>query len=158
VAIEGGQLDSRVINAWLARLQPLRIEGGDVTELRCLAVRADAKAGVVTVQPIALNTAALILDGGGEVELGPETLSLRVRPRTRIGGTGIAVPVRVSGPMGAPSARVDISPGGGGLAGLLLGGKDIMGAAGGGDPCPAALARARGGTADELPPAAGGAK
>jgi hypothetical protein len=48
--------------------------------------------------------------------------------------------------MGAPSAKVDISPGGigkGGLAGLLLGGKDVMGAAGGGDPCTAALARAR---------------
>ena len=34
--------------------------------------------------------------------------------------------------------------GGGALAGLILGGgKDVMGAAGGGDPCPDALARAR---------------
>jgi uncharacterized protein involved in outer membrane biogenesis len=161
VAIEGGQLDAKQVNAWLARLQPLRIEGADVTELRCLAARADAKAGVVTLQPMALNTAALIVDGSGEVDLGHETLALRVRPRTKIGGTGIAVPVRVSGPMGAPSAKIDMSSGGGpagALAGLLLGGKEIMGAAGGGDPCPAALARARDGApvVTETPPAPGG--
>jgi hypothetical protein len=65
-----------------------------------------------------------------------------LRPRTKIGGTGIALPLRVSGPMGAPSAKVDIS-GGGALGGLLLGGKDIMGVTGGGDPCPAALVSAR---------------
>jgi hypothetical protein len=48
-----------------------------------------------------------------------------------------------------PSAKIDISSkgmGGGALAGLILGGgKDVMGAAGGGDPCPDALARARAG-------------
>jgi AsmA protein len=164
VAIEGGQLDARLINTWLAGLRPLHIDGADVTNLRCFAVRADAKGGVVAIQPMALNTAALIIEGAGDVDLGHETLSLRLRPRTKIGGTGIALPVRVSGPMGAPSARIDISPGGGGpggsgLAGLLLGGKDIMGAAGGGDPCPAALARARGGappSGAEAPAAPGG--
>jgi hypothetical protein len=73
-------------------------------------------------------------------------LTLQAKPRTTIGNTGIAVPVRLSGPLREPSAKIDISAkalGHGGLAGLLLGGKDVMGAAGGGDPCPAALARAR---------------
>ncbi len=145
LAVEGGQLDAQMVNSWLERLQPLRIGGADVTELRCLALRADAKAGVVTIQPLALNTSALILEGGGDVDLRQETLSLRLRPRAKIGGTGIALPVRVSGPMRDPSAKIDISANGlsGGLSGLLLGGKDIMGAAGGGDPCPPALARAR---------------
>jgi hypothetical protein len=89
---------------------------------------------------------ALILEGSGDVDLTHETLSLRVRPRAKIGGTGIALPLRIGGSMRAPSAKIDISangPGGSGLAGLFLGGKDIMGEAGGGDPCPAALARAR---------------
>jgi uncharacterized protein involved in outer membrane biogenesis len=143
VAIQGGQLDARQINAWLARLQPLHLDGADVTDLRCFAVRADARDGIVTVRQAALNTAALIVEGSGDIDLIHETLALRLRPRTKIGGTGIALPLRVSGPMGAPSAKVDMSGGGGALGGLLLGGKDIMGAAGGGDPCPAVLAAAR---------------
>jgi uncharacterized protein involved in outer membrane biogenesis len=146
VAIEGGQLDAQMVNSWLGQLKPLRIGGADVTDLRCFAVRADAKSGVVAIEPLALNTAALILEGSGDVDLTHETLSLRVRPRAKIGGTGIALPLRIGGSMRAPSAKIDISangPGGSGLAGLFLGGKDIMGEAGGGDPCPDALARAR---------------
>jgi AsmA protein len=162
VATEGGQLDARMVNAWLGQLRPLHIEGPDVTDLRCFAMRADAKDGIVTIQPVALNTAGLIVDGGGDVDLRHETLALRLRPRTKIGGTGIALPVRVNGPMRAPSAKIDLSaagPGGGMLAGLVLGGKDVMGAAGGGDPCPVALARARegaapSGPADDAPPEA----
>lgn len=146
VAIEGGQLDAQLVNSWLETLRPLRIDGADSTDLRCFAVRADAKAGVVTIQPGALDTAALIVEANGDIDLAQEKLSLVVRPRTRIGGTGIALPLRVSGPLRTPSAKIDISgkgAGGGLLSGLLIGGKDIMGAAGGGNPCPAALARAR---------------
>jgi uncharacterized protein involved in outer membrane biogenesis len=154
LAIQGGTLDARLVNSWLERLRPLRIDGTDSTDLRCLALRADAKAGVVTVAPFALDTAALILEGSGDLDLTNETLGLRLRPRAKIGGTGIALPLRISGPMRDPSAGVDISSsglGGKGLAGLLLGGKDIMGAAGGGDPCPDALSRARdGGTGFSL--------
>lgn len=145
VAIEGGQLNTKMMNDWLDQVQPLHFSGPDETDLRCLALRADLKSGIATIAPVALNTPALIVDGTGDVDLGRETLTLEVRPRARIGGTGIAVPVRVSGPLREPSAKIDISAKGfgHGLSGLLLGGKDIMGAAGGGDPCPAALARAR---------------
>jgi hypothetical protein len=151
VALEGGQLDTKMMNAWLDRVQPLQFSGPDVTELRCFALRADLKSGIATIEPVALNTPALIVDGDGDVDLGRETLALQVRPRAKIGGTGIAVPVRVSGPLREPSAKIDISAKGigHGLSGLLLGGKDVMGT--GGDPCPAALARAR----EAVPPAAG---
>jgi AsmA protein len=143
VALEGGQLDTKMMNAWLDRVQPLQFSGPDVTELRCFALRADLKSGIATIEPVALNTPALIVDGGGDVDLRHETLALQLRPRAKIGGTGIAVPVRVSGPLREPSAKIDISAKGigHGLSGLLLGGKDVMGA--GGDPCPAALAQAR---------------
>jgi AsmA protein len=146
VAIEGGQLDTKMMNAWLNRIQPLQFSGPDMTELRCFALRADLKSGVATIEPVALNTPALIVDGNGDVDLGRETLALQMRPRAKIGGTGIAVPVRVSGPIREPSAKIDISGKAlmhGGFGGLLLGGKDVMGAAGGGDPCPQALTRAR---------------
>jgi AsmA protein len=156
VAVEGGQLDAQTMNAWLGPLRLLRLEGPDVTDLRCFAVRADARSGVLAIDPMAFNTPALIIEGGGDVDLRDETMALRLRPRGKLGGTGIAVPVKLSGPIRDPSAKVDISPRGFGaaaLSGLLLGGKDIMGAAGGGDPCPAALARAREG-GPEAPPAA----
>jgi AsmA protein len=158
VAIEGGQLDTKMMNDWLDRVQPLHFSGPDVTELRCFALRADLKSGIATIEPVALNTPSLIVDGDGDVDLGRETLALQVRPRAKIGGTGIAVPLRVSGPLREPSAKIDISGKGfghGGLGGLLLGGKDVMGAAGGGDPCPAALARAREAVPAEPPPAQG---
>jgi len=159
LAVQGGQLDAKLVNSWLERLRPLRIDGAGVTNLRCFALRADAKSGIVTVDPFALDTAALILEGSGDVDLAHETLSLRLRPRAKIGGTGFALPLRVSGPMRDPTAKVDLSSsglGGKGFAGLLLGGKDIMGAAGGGDPCPDALARAR--DEDLVVPVAGGRK
>jgi len=159
LAVQGGQLDAKLVNSWLERLRPLRIDGADVTNLRCFALRADAKSGIVTVDPFALDTAALILEGSGDVDLAHETLGLRLRPRAKIGGTGFVLPLRVSGPMRDPTAKVDLSSsglGGKGFAGLLLGGKDIMGAAGGGDPCPDALARAR--AEDLVVPVAGGRK
>lgn len=145
VAIEGGQLDTKMMNAWLDQVQPLHFSGPDTTPLRCFALRADLKSGIATIEPVALDTPVLIVDGTGDVNLGQETLSLQARPRATIGNTGFAVPVRLSGPIREPSAKIDISSKGlgHGLAGLLLGGKNIMGAAGGGDPCPAALAQAR---------------
>ena len=95
----------------------------------------------------------MIVEGGGDVDLAQETLALRLRPRVKVSGTGLAVPLRIGGTLSAPSAKVDLSPGkGAALAGLLLGVKDVMGAGGGGDPCPAALVRAR--STDLTPPAA----
>lgn len=146
LAVKEGQLDTRTVNTWLDSLRPLKIEGGDNAELRCFAVRLDARDGIAAVRPVALNTTPLIVEGGGDIDLGRETVNLRLRPRARVGGLGIAAPLRVTGPIRAPGTAIDISAAGGiaGQVGLLLGGKDIMGAAGGGDPCPAALARAGG--------------
>jgi AsmA protein len=144
LAIPSGQLDAKLIDKWLEKLRPLQIPG-EMTALRCLAVRADMKAGVAAIRPVALSTPGLVLDGTGDVYLGPETLALRLRPRAAIGGTGVAVPVKIGGTLRDPKASVDIAPdsAAGGLAGLLLGGKGLLGDLGGGDPCPAALARAR---------------
>ena len=144
LAIPSGQVDAKTIDKWLEKVRPLQVPGG-MTALRCLAMRADMKAGVATIRPVALSTPGLVLDGTGEVNLGSETLALRLRPRAAIGGTGVAVPVKVGGTLRDPKTSVDIAPDAtaGGLAGLLLGGKDLLGDLGGGDPCPGALARAR---------------
>ncbi len=143
LAVQNGRIDAAMVNAWLDSLRPLRIDGTGATDLRCFAARAEAKAGIATLQPLALSTAPLLVEGSGEIDLGRETMSLRLRPRTKVGGTGVAVPMRVTGPWRAPSARIDISAtgmGSGLLSGLIIGGKDVMAGA---DPCPDALAHAR---------------
>jgi AsmA protein len=151
VAIQDGQLDGGMVNPWLERLRPLRVDGGQVTDLRCFAARVDAKDGIAAIQPLVLDTAPLVLNGSGEIDLGRETLALRLRPRMKIEGTAVVVPLRVSGTLAAPSLGIDLSREGlgeGALAGLLLGGKDRTAAASDAS-CQVALARAR-----DLPPPA----
>ena len=97
VAVEGGRIDASLINRWLDQLRPLHVGGSDTSDLRCFAAKAEARDGIVTFQPSAFNTAALILEGSGQVNLANETMSLRLRPRTKIGGTGIALPLLVTG-------------------------------------------------------------
>ena len=150
VAIEGGQLDARLINAWLAGLRPLHFDGADVTDLRCFAVRADAKAGIVAIQPMALNTAGAdhrrrwrCRSGARDAVVAVAAQDEDWRNRDRAAGAGERTDgrrlgqnryFRLKGVWSEAVWRV-----------CFLGGKDIMGAAGGGDPCPAALARARAG-------------
>ncbi len=105
------------------------------TAVRCLAVRLDLDSGQGTFRALALDSARLRLDGAGTVDLRQETLALTLRPVLRLGGTAVGVPVALDGPLGAPRARVDSARGGG----LTIGGGE------GPDPCPAALAIARGG-------------
>ena len=139
LALRDGTIDTATVNAWLAAMRPLHLDGAGLSSLTCLAARANVAAGVVSFDPLTLSTPAALVEGGGEADLGRETLALRLRPRARIGGTGFAVPVRVGGTFRAPQAKLDLSPGPGLLAGLVIGGKDVMNGA---DPCPDALARA----------------
>ena len=143
IALVSGQLDTRIVNGWLDRLRPSRTEGDKGADLRCFAVRADVKAGIATIHDGALNSAPLIGEGGGEVDLAHETLSLGLRPRMRISGTEVVLPVRLTGPWRNPSVKADLSPaslGASGLMGLVLGATDRLHLT---DPCPAALAHAR---------------
>ena len=45
--------------------------------------------------------------GDGSINLGAETLDLRVRPQARVAGTGLVVPLRVTGTFRSPSAAPD---------------------------------------------------
>ncbi len=141
LAMRNGQADVGVIDAWLASLRLPRLSKGGTSELHCLALRADATKGIAALRAMTLNTASVQVDGEGDIDLGRETLSLRLRPRAAIGGTGLAVPFRVTGPWHAPGVKMDISPstGAGLLSGLILGGKDVVA---GPDRCPEALAQA----------------
>jgi len=179
LAMADGTIDTRVLGSMLgkvggsANILDLIGRSGDASEIRCFALRLDARDGILTARPVFLSSSLLTMDGGGTVNLRDETLALILRPHGRVGGTGFKVPLKVSGPLHSP--RVDIDATGaaeanaGTLAGIVLGNTAQLGALGallggdnqaGGDSgpsCATVLAQARGGqtsSAEAPPPAA----
>jgi len=67
--------------------------------------------GPLVLQPqlrtIALETTYLSLEGAGQVDLGRETVALRLSPLARISGSSVVVPVVVEGPFRAVAGRLD---------------------------------------------------
>ena len=86
---------------------PDLLNRGGTSEIRCFALRMDAQRGVGTLRTLALSSTLLTLDGGGSVNLGEETLALHLRPQARIGGTGLILPLRVTGPIRSPGVAMD---------------------------------------------------
>ncbi|HUN39083.1 MAG TPA: AsmA family protein [Acetobacteraceae bacterium] len=165
LAMQGGTIDTALLNNLLGSvLEKANVLGmlshGGSSELRCFALRADAHHGVADLRTLLLNSALLTMDGGGSVNLGDETLSLVLRPQGRVAGTGLVVPMQVTGPIRDPAVKVNAigtfeanagTVAGGvigsatplGLLGGVLGGDKLLG--GSSVPsCDAALAVARG--------------
>jgi hypothetical protein len=55
------------------------------------------------------DTTYLQLDGAGQVDLGAETLALKLHPLARLSGSSVSVPVLVEGPLVTPHGRLDAS-------------------------------------------------
>lgn len=130
------------------------IARGGANDVRCFALRANFDQGIGTLQTLALASSLLTMRGGGSVDLGAETVALRITPRGRMGSSGFVVPLKIAGPIRGPSIAVDVTEGqGGGLAGIIIGNAAQLNAAGafgdpatGADVCAGALATARGDT------------
>jgi uncharacterized protein involved in outer membrane biogenesis len=166
LAMAGGTIDNRLMGNLLGKvmdsLNALDLVGkGGTSELRCFGLRMDARNGVGAIKALALNSSLLTMTGAGTVNLGAETLAMALRPQARVGGTGLVIPVAVSGPIRDPVVKVndlgaaeanagtvagvvigDATPLG--LVGGLLGADKLFSSSGTGDVCPAALAAARG--------------
>jgi len=167
-AMVDGAIDNRVIAAALgavlaqAHLPHLAAHPG-MTAVRCLAVRLVTHGGTAHLGTFLLDTPLFNIEGGGTLDLARETLALRLRPLARLGGTGVIVPLRLSGPLHAPKVDVDASGRAGEgtgttaqepasiIIGALTGDRTVGGT--GGDGCPAALAAARDGIAGPAPTA-----
>ena len=151
--MQGGSIDLRLLDHLLgptlqkANLLPM-LAGGGTTALRCFALRAVAHNGVAHVRPLLLDTAKLTLDGEGDVDLGRESLALRLRPHAQLAGAGLVVPIRVTGALTAPNVEPDVA-GIAGAAGAGLGG-------GGGAPLAGALGNLLGGHAPAAAATSGG--
>ena len=94
-----------------ASLQALGIEvpAQGETAIRCFGIVGSFNAGVGRFRSIALDTTYLQLDGAGQVDLGAETVALKLHPLARLSGSSVSVPVLVEGPIRAPHGRLDAS-------------------------------------------------
>lgn len=138
--------------------------------VRCAALRLDASNGSGTVRALTLDSSRLLMQGGGTLNFADETLGLVLKPRLRVAGTDVTVPVQVGGTFLAPKYSVApesaVNAAAQAAAGLtssplqqVLGANSLLGKAlgaitgGQGDVCPAALSLARMGQPGPAPAA-----
>jgi uncharacterized protein involved in outer membrane biogenesis len=177
LAMAGGTLDNRLMGNLLGKvmdsLNVLNLVGkGGSSDLRCFGMRMDAQRGIGTIKALALSSSLLTMSGAGTVNLGSETLAMALRPQARIAGTGLVIPLTVTGPIRDPVVKMNdlhtAEANAGTVAGAVIGGATGLGIVGGllgadkllgggsTDVCPAALAAARGQAAPEAAPAKAG--
>lgn len=161
VAVADGEIDAqllRSLTSWLfartelARFAPRAGSG----KLNCFAARLDTTNGIGTFRALLLDTNVLAMNGSGQLNLGTETIDMRLRPSAGVGGTNITVPLKVSGTFAAPSVQPDaaaalidnagsaakmaLGASTGGI-GLIIG--SVIGSKTAGNDCAGALALAR---------------
>ncbi|HSZ93333.1 MAG TPA: AsmA family protein [Acetobacteraceae bacterium] len=164
LSLANGTVDNRLLGSTLGSVlravNLLDLVGrGGTSQVQCFAARLDANHGIATVRSLVFASSLLSMDGDGSLNLGNETLDLRVRPETRIAGTGLVVPMRITGPFRSPSTAPDptatVTQNAGTVAGAVLGSTTPMGLIAGAlgakqlqggseADCGAALAAARG--------------
>jgi len=131
LAVVGGSVDNSMLNlGFLGDIlrgvnQGQILARGGSTQVRCFAFRVDARAGQGDVRALLLDSSTMLVEGGGGLNLGNESLALRLRAQPRLLGVGLALPLRVNGGFAAPSASLDPL----GSAGAL--GQSVTGTVGG---------------------------
>ena len=166
LAMANGTVDNRLLGSTLGSVlnavNALDLVGrGGTSAVQCFAARLNANHGIGMLQPLVLSSSLITMEGGGTVNLGTETMDLRLRPQGRVAGAPIVVPLKVEGPIRAPSVNSDtaatIGANAGTVAGTVLGsatplglvtgalgGQKLLGGGGEAVNCGAALAAARG--------------
>jgi AsmA protein len=170
-----GEVLSRLFGAALSTLDlPANLVGAQgPVAVRCFGLRIDAANGIGRVSALTLDSSRLLVQGGGSLNFGNETLGIIVRPQLRVAGSEIGVPVKIGGTFADPTTSVaplaavqeaaktavgltaslaEDVPGARSLLGKI---ESTFGPASTGDVCPAALSLARlGKPGPAAPPAA----
>ncbi|MDQ2765136.1 MAG: AsmA family protein [Pseudomonadota bacterium] len=106
----GGELSNAAfIKLTSASLDALgiKVPAQGKTTLRCLDLVGSFAKGVGRFRTIALETTYLSVAGAGQVDLGQETVALKLNPLAQISGAAVSVPVIVEGPFRGITGRLD---------------------------------------------------
>jgi AsmA protein len=103
-----GQVLSRLFGAILAAVDlPARLVGAQgPVAVRCFGLRMDANNGIGQISALTLDSSRLLIQGGGSVNFGDETLGVIIRPQVRVAGDAIGVPVQIGGTFADPTTSV----------------------------------------------------
>ena len=110
VSATGGELTNA---AFIALTSPaldalgIRVPSEGDTKITCLGLVGSFAKGLGRFPTIALETTYLSVAGFGQVDLGKETVALKLNPLARISGSDVSVPVVVDGPFRAIESRLD---------------------------------------------------
>jgi AsmA protein len=74
--------------------------------VRCFALRVDATNGTGAVRALTLDSSRLLVQGGGSLNFGNETLAIVLRPQMQLIGNQVGVPVEIGGTFSDPSTGV----------------------------------------------------
>ncbi len=77
------------------------------TVLNCIASGFEIKKGVATSQVLLVDTEFSTLVGEGEIDLGKETLAMKISPYAKSATLNVAVPVKIGGTFAEPTFRPD---------------------------------------------------
>ena len=110
IALTDGQVGNQALVdlfGSLLRAANLPIDARGDSRVRCLASAADFKNGQADIRAFALDTSRIQLQAEGTVNLVNDTLNLRVRPTINIGGVNVGGPLRLTGPIAAPTPALE---------------------------------------------------
>lgn len=121
VDVTEGRISNRVFDLLngdvLSLLKPL-LAGDSETRLRCAVTRFDVSGGVARSRVLAVDATRFTVSGAGSVDLGRETVSIDLEPRSRDASlAGVVVPLRIRGALAAPSVKADAAGAIGAIAG-----------------------------------------
>lgn len=94
-----------------ASLKALGIQVPDQgeTAIHCFGLIGTFQAGTGKFRTIALNSTYLNVSGTGQVDLGAETLALKLYPMAQLASSSVSVPVVIAGPLRSAQGRLDAS-------------------------------------------------
>ena len=75
--------------------------------LNCIASRFDFKNGVATSRVLLADTEYSTVAGEGSMDLGKETLAMKISPQSKSATLNLAVPIKIGGTFAEPTFRPD---------------------------------------------------
>jgi AsmA protein len=109
--IDAGEFLTGLQQALTARALPGGLGPSKTTQFKNLIGNFSMTDGVAKIDAFALNAAQVQVEGSGQIDLGNQTLDVRLRPKTvgekASGLAAFGIPLRFSGPFGAAKPQLD---------------------------------------------------